>query len=345
MPANTSHRLIRTTLVGLGNVNRNLLTILASKKVRLLEEYGLEFRIVCVADSSGVALNSLGYDPELLCQEKAAGKQVREMSGYSGSLRVTDVIEDQTCDLVMEASPVNLEHGDPGLTITRAALGNGISVVLANKGPLVLAFQELRQLARENLCGLRYSATVCGGLPVINIGQRDMVAADIELLRGIFNSTCNFILDEMATGRSYDDALLEAQRRGIAEADPALDVEGWDTANKLSIIANSILGMSVTLDDIQVTGITELTQEFIIAEKARGRRVKLVAQAKDGKLTVGPICLPESDFLAHCDGWEMGVEIHSDIYGKMYHKLWEREPIPTAASMLRDAVNIFGDGR
>lgn len=345
MPATNSHRLIRTVLVGLGSVNRNLLDILASKKTRLLDEYGLEFRIVCIADSSGVAMDSLGYDPATLRQEKASGKPVAEMSGYDRSLRVTDVIEDQACDLVMEASPVNLEHGDPGLTITRAALGNGISVVLANKAPLVLAFEELHQLARDNDCELGFSATVCGGLPVINIGRRDLVVADIELLRGIFNSTCNFILDEMATGRSYEDALGEAQRRGIAEADPALDVEGWDTANKLSIIANSILGMSVTLEDIQVTGITALTRDFVMAEKKQGRRVKLVATAQEGKLSVEPVSLPDSDFLAHCDGWEMGVEIHSDIYGKMYHKLWEREPIPTAASMLRDAVNILAHRR
>ncbi|MDH3400080.1 MAG: hypothetical protein OEM03_03845 [Chromatiales bacterium] len=345
MPANNSHRLIRTVLVGLGSVNRNLLDILASKKERLLNEYGLEFRVVCIADSSGVAMDSLGYDPATLRQEKAAGKRVSDMRGYNRSLRVTDVIEDQACDLVMEASPVNLEHGDPGLAITRAALSNGISVVLANKAPLVLAFHELHQLARDNDCKLGFSATVCGGLPVVNIGRRDLVAADIELLRGIFNSTCNFILDEMATGRSYEDALLEAQRRGIAEADPALDVEGWDTANKLSIIANSILGMSVTLEDIKVSGITALTQDFVMAEKEQGRRVKLVATAHEGKLSVGPVSLPDSDFLANCDGWEMGVEIHSDIYGKMYHKLWEREPIPTAASMLRDAVNILADKR
>lgn len=341
MQEDQSPRMIRTTLVGLGNVNRNLLDILARKKERIQNEFGLEFRIVCIADSSGVALDSLGYDPATLCQEKSAGKRVCDMRGYERSLRVTDVIEDQACDLVMEASPVNLQHGDPGLAITRTALKNGISVVLANKAPLVLAFHELHQLARDNDCQLGFSATVCGGLPVVNIGRRDLVAAEIGLLRGIFNSTCNFILDEMAGGRSFADALLEAQRRGIAEADPTLDVEGWDTANKLSIIANSILGMSISLDDIQVEGITGLTEDFIMAEKEQGRRVKLVATARDGKLSVAPVSLPGTDFLASCDGWEMGVEIHSDIYGKMYHKLWEREPIPTAASMLRDAVNIL----
>lgn len=343
MPDLNSPRLIRTTLVGLGNVNRNLLDILARKKERLRDEYGLEFRIVCIADSSGVALDSLGFDPATLCREKGAGKRVCDMPGYDRSLQVSDVIEDQACDLVMEASPVNLVHGNPGLAITRTALNNGISVVLANKAPLVLAFQELHQLARDNDCKVGFSATVCGGLPIINIGHRDLVAADIGLLRGIFNSTCNFILDEMAGGRSFSDALQEAQRRGIAEADPALDVEGWDTANKLSIIANSILGMSVTLEDIQVTGIKNLTADFIMAEKKQGRRVKLVATARDGNLSVEPVSLADTDFLATCDGWEMGVEIHSDIYGKMYHKLWEREPIPTAASMLRDAVNILTD--
>src|SRR5690606_27476676 len=98
-----------------------------------------------------------------------------------------------------------------------------------NKGPLVLAFRELHELAASTGAGLAVSATVCGALPVINIGQRDLIAADIQSLRGIFNATTNFILAEMATGRSYADALAEAQRRGIAETDPTLDVEGWDT--------------------------------------------------------------------------------------------------------------------
>jgi homoserine dehydrogenase len=180
---------------------------------------------------------------------------------------------------------------------------------------------------------------------VINIGRRDLVAARVARLRGIFNSTSNFILGEMAAGRAYADALAEAQRRGIAETDPTLDVAGWDTANKLVIIANSFLGVRVGLADVQVTGITGVTSADLQAALARGETIKLVASAQytgsGYTLTVAPTVVPQNDFLGGCDGWEMGIEIHSDLYGRMYHKIWEREPLPTAAAMLRDAVNLL----
>ena len=333
--------IIRTAIVGLGNVNSRLLAILENKRARLSDDHDVEFLIICVADSKGVAINLDGYDPKTIREFKQNGHGVNEFEGFKPGVTMTDILKDIDCDLVFEGSPVDLQTGGPGLDVTRAALQRGISVVLANKGPLVLAYQELHQIAEKNKAKLGFSATVCGGLPVINIGKRDMIAADITKLRGIFNSTSNFILDEMATGRTYADALAETQRRGIAEADPTLDVGGWDTANKLSIIANSILGVSVSLKDITVEGISDITIQMLQQERARGNVIKLVAEAEYGKLSVKPIALAKTDFLANCDGWEMAVEIHSDLYGIMYHKLWEREPTPTAASMLRDAVNIF----
>lgn len=339
-------RLIDTALIGLGNVGRNFLRILETKHQRIASQYGLEFRIVCAADSSGVAVDRDGFSPLALRTMKEAGEYVRALAGYLPGQTPADVLAVLKCDLVLEASPVNLSTGEPGLSATRTALQRGISVVLANKGPLVLAFGELHELARQSGARLAFSATVCGALPVINIGQRDLVAADITLLRGIFNSTSNFILAEMALGRSFADALSEAQRRGIAENDPRLDVEGWDTANKLVIIANSFLGLDATLRDVSITGIAGVTTEQLQQEMELGNTIKLLAvatQTETGyRLSVAPTAISRSDFLGSCNGWEMGIEIQSDLYGRMYHKIWEREPLPTAAAMLRDAVNLFG---
>ena len=129
--------------------------------------------------------------------------------------------------------------------------------------------------------GLAYSATVCGALPVVNIGRRDLAACDIRAVAGVFNATSNSILAAMARGGSYADALRQAQLDGIAEADPSLDVEGWDTANKLVIIANSILRQPCTLADVQpVIGITDITPAQIREGAARGEVVKLVARAE-----------------------------------------------------------------
>lgn len=341
-------KIIHTACVGLGNVNRNFLKLLEMKGERLRTQYGLEFQVNCVADSSGVAVNPTGFDALQLRQFKEQGGRVQQLPGFvagqSPGAVITNLPRTQ-CDLVLEASPVNLQTGEPGLGATRAALARGISVVLANKAPLVLAFRELHELAAANQAGLAFSATVCGALPVINIGRRDLIGAEILALRGIFNSTSNFVLEEMSRGRSYADALSEAQRRGIAETDPSLDVEGWDTANKLVIIANSFLGIHTWLSDVAVQGITQLRSADLTAALTAGNTIKLLASAQKTQtgyqLSVAPVVLPKAEFLAQCNGWEMGIEIHSDIYGKMYYKIWEREPLPTAAAMLRDAVNLF----
>lgn len=339
-------RLVNTYLLGLGHVHRSFLRILDQKAARLADQYGLAFRIVAVADSSGVALAPDGFDPAALLAAKEAGRPVRKYPGYQPGMLAPAVLDAIPCDLVLDASPVNLQTGEPGLGVVRTALARGVSVVLANKAPLVLAYAQLHDLARQSGAGLAYSATVCGALPVINLGTRDLIAADILSVRGILNSTTNFILGEMAAGRPYAGALAEAQQRGIAEADPSLDVEGWDTANKLVIIANSWLGLRATLNDVSVQGIPHITQADVQSAQAQGRVIKLIAQAQRNPdqsytLTVGPQVLEQNEFLAACSSWEMGVEFTSDLYGRMFAKIWEREPLPTAAAMLRDAVNLW----
>ncbi len=338
-------RRIDIALAGLGNVGRGFLKILETKEARLATQYGLALRVVAVADSSGLAVAADGFDPRGLRLHKEAGQRVADLPTFCPGMGLGDFLaQPDSCQMLLEASPVQLTDGEPGLGYVRSALTAGVSCVLANKGPLVLAFHELHRLAAANGAGLAFSATVCGALPVVNIGRRDLIAADVSLLRGILNSTSNFVLDEMVGGRSYGEALAEAQRRGIAEADPSLDVEGWDTANKLTILANSFLGVEVTLADVAVEGITAITAEELAAQRAQGNVIKLVAEARPTengyRLSVAPLPLPADDFLAGCGGWEMGVEIHSDLYGRMFYKIWEREPLPTAAAMLRDVVGL-----
>jgi len=195
----------------------------------------------------------------------------------------------------------------------------------------------------------------------VNIGQRDLAACDIRSVRGIFNATSNSILAAMARGGNYADALRQAQLDGIAEADPSLDVEGWDTANKLVIITNSILRQPCTLADVQpVIGITDITPAQIREHAAQGEVVKLVARAEPDltepdltglrhlsglryRLSVQPEWLPTDNFLASVSGWEMGIVFDTDIMGLQQLKVDERGPVPTAAAMLRDVINLTMD--
>lgn len=338
-------KIIRVALAGLGAVNSKLL-LLAQKQARIERQYDIIFRISVIADSSGAAHSLNGFDPIAIYQLKTAGGRISNLStAQPQGTSFLDLLQAKNCDLLFEGTPVNLQSGEPGLTYTRQALQQGINVVLANKGPLIHQFHELTALANTNNADLAYSATVCGALPVINIGQRDLVAAEIKQIRGIFNATSNYILAEISSGATFEAALLEAQQRGIAEADPSLDVDGWDTANKLVIIANSLLGIKAKLSDVAVTGIRNVTVDQLKAEQQRQQTTKLLASAQligdRYQLTVAPTVLSQSEFLAGCHGWEMGVEIHTDIYGTMYHKIWEDTPIPTAAAMMRDAINMY----
>ncbi|GAB4519781.1 MAG: homoserine dehydrogenase [Anaerolineae bacterium] len=338
-------RNVRLALVGLGNVGRAFLELMIAKREALRAHYGLELTLVGAADSTGAAWGMARIDPRHLLQHKKGGKGVGLYPrwGHRGA-PAAEMVRQVDADVVLEASPVNLRTGEPGLGCARAALERGIPVVLANKGPLVLAYQELTTRAREKGIGLRFSATVCGSLPVINMGRRDLAACEIQRVEGIFNSTTNYILTAMEGGQSFERALREAQAEGVAEADPTLDIEGWDTANKLVIIANAVLGVPTTLKDVDVLGIQHLTPEDLHAARARGQVVKLVAvaQRQDGvyRFSVHPAALPLDHPLAGVSGWEMGIVWHTDIMGIQFAKVDERGPIPTAAAMLRDVIDL-----
>ena len=162
---------IRTVLSGLGNINRSLLKILEMKEEHLKRSFALEFRIVGVADSSGSAASSNGFDPGELRDFKERGGRIAELpEGTTHS--ITDLVDGIEADLVLEATPVDLERGHPGLQVTRTTLSRGMHVVLANKAPLVLDYSGVHTLAGDHGVGLAFSATVCGSLPVINIGRR-----------------------------------------------------------------------------------------------------------------------------------------------------------------------------
>ena len=336
-------------LVGLGNVGRRFLRLLIERKDTLREKYDLAFSVHCVVDSSGVAVSNDGFDLPSLLEHKVCGLKVRELREFDEGLTLAVALDRVQCEILLEASPVDLNTENPGLSNCRTGLEHGLHLVLANKAPLALAQAELDLLAADVDVGILYSATFCGGLPVLNIVRRDMVCGKILGFRGIFNATTNFILEEMLKGRDYADALHETQERGIAEADPSIDVGGWDTASKLVIAANSIVDAMITLADVSVSGIENVQPDWLEECRRKGSVLKLVATAERIETKwcfhVEPTPMPIASFLGSCSGWEMAIEIQSDIYGKSFHKLWEREPVPTAASMLRDAVHLATMGR
>ncbi len=335
---------INTVLFGLGAVNIGVLKILISKRHELISKYDLEFKITGVADSSGVAINADGYDyDELISLKKYKGK-VHSLKGFDKQIASGDIVDFAWADLLIESSPGNLQDGNPGLSLAKKALQKGCPVVLANKAPLIFAFDELHKLSNEFGGGIAYSATVCGGLPVINVLKRDLKLASLQRLQGIFNATTNYILQEIERGGTMEEAIQEAQRIGAAEADPSHDTHGHDTANKLFIIMKSFTDFKGSIHDIQVEGIQHIKPDQLLDARSRGNKIKLVASAEpDGaswKLTVKPTEVAATSFLGMCDGWEMGIELKTDLYESISLKNYEADPLGTSAAVLRDAIDL-----
>ncbi|MGQ9493606.1 MAG: homoserine dehydrogenase, partial [Anaerolineae bacterium] len=257
-----------------------------------------------------------------------------------------DALKQSNAHLLIELSPTNLKHGEPGLSAITWALEHGMDVVTANKGPLVLAYQRLAALAAKQKRHLLFSGAVAGGLPTVNIGRRDLIAAKILRVEGIFNTTTNYILVRMAeSGLSFEEALAEAQRAGVAETDPSLDIDGWDAANKLIIVANSVLGMPATLQDVSVQGIRAIGRTQLLQAQERGHAIKLLAIAELAgdryKLAVRPTELPFDHVLARLSKWQMGVVYTTDINGTITAIIEEEGTTATAGAVLRDVVNLL----
>jgi homoserine dehydrogenase len=358
----------RLILTGLGNVGRSFLELIPSQAKLLASRYGIELRVVAAADSAGTAVDPAGLDIAALIAAKQARQTVARLDrvGQPG-MSALETARQVDADILLESTLTNLRDGQPGLDIVRAALGRGISVVLANKGPLVLAYDELAGMSDlavqgsgisdwgseeagsqspipHSLPRLRFSACVGGYLPSVNMGRRDLAGARIERVEAVLNGTTQGILRMMEAGTSYADALAEMQRRGLAEADPTLDVEGYDAANKVVILANAVLRRPTRLADVSIVGITRLTADDLRAAGAHGTRVVLLCLAEraegDYRLSVRPAALPLDHPLARMSGDEMGIVYYTDIGGRTSATSAERGPMPTAAAMLRDLIEI-----
>lgn len=349
-------RTVRLILAGVGNVGRSFLHILQTQDELLRDRFGLSLLVVGASDSGGSAASPEGLSPAGLLGAKRAGRSVATLNGVGspgeGGL---DLVRRLEAEIVLEATPVNLRDGQPGLDIVRAALRRGMGAVLANKGPLALAYGELAALSDlgpaseergdpKDWPALRFSACVGGAMPTINVGRRDLAGARILRVEAVLNGTTQGILRMMEGGTLYGDALAEMQRRGLAETDPTLDVEGYDAANKLVILANAVLGRPTTLADLAVEGITGLTADELRAAGARGERIVLLCLAEreddDYRLSVRPTALPLGHPLARMGGDEMGIVYYTDITGRQHITSRETDPIPTAAAMLRDVIEI-----
>lgn len=230
-----------------------------------------------------------------------------------------EMLKESRATMLAEATPTNLETGEPGLSHIRTALTQGIHVTMTNKGPIAVAMGELVELAKKHGAKMRYEGVIMSGTPLINLIHSGLAGCTIEKMEGILNGTTNVILTEMGNGMSYDEALQKATDLGYAEADPSMDVSGWDSAAKIAIIANIFFDEYIPVDCIDREGITEITADKIRIAKERGCKIKLISgieyTTSGLHAYVAPKEIPLSHPLAGIDGATNAVTITTDNLG------------------------------
>lgn len=323
-------------ICGFGTVGQGFAEVLAMRSDFLRKRSGEDVVITGVMDSRTYALNSSGFDPiELVDRKKSTGKVGSET--YTDSV---DVLKMANYDVLVEVSPTDVKTGGAGLPNIIQALESGKDVITVNKGPLALKFAELMSLAEKNGCELRFEGSVGGAMPIINLCRENMAGEDITSIRGIFNGTCNFILSKMDKGQPFEQALKEAQQMGYAETDPTNDVEGYDSACKVVILANSIFGRNVTFDDVKITGITGITEEAIALAASRNMVIRLIGEVSDTKLEVGPRLIPKGHPLG-ISGTMNTAQIISDLAGPVTVSGRGAGRKETASAILSDLIAII----
>jgi homoserine dehydrogenase len=307
---------LRVWLVGFGTVGRWLARALDSEAERLASRYGARVSVVGLATARhGFVYDEHGIDLPAALALADRGGSIAELPGVRARPSTLEGLRATDADLLVEvtASPGD---GEPGFAHMREALARGIPVVTSNKWPVALHGVELAELARSGGVPFRAESTVMSGTPVLSSLTAGLAGAVPLGLRGLLNATANFILSRMAGGTPYADALAEAQRAGLAERDPAADVEGHDAVAKVMILSALVFGRQLRVDQVARRGISDL---------APGERLKHVAtldfSEPDGRGEVTARVEPEpvarDDPLARVEGTANAVICRADPVGEI----------------------------
>ncbi len=343
-------------LIGFGHVARRFVHLLEAIDDRL----DFDCRIVGLATRShGSVVDPDGIDSSRALAVIEADQSLArldphgaERSGIDVLRQVADLMADEASDgrlVAVESTVLDIEGGEPAVSHVRAALEGQLHVVTVNKGPVAFAHHELDTLASHMDRAFLFEGTVMDGVPVFNLVRETMPGVTIHGFRGVLNTTTNFILSEIERGRTSDAAIREMQARGIAEADPSLDVDGWDAAAKVAALVNALMGGTVTPHDVQRTSIAEVTGTDMADAIARGRRIRLVASATRHANAVTARVEPEEidlrDPLATLDATENALYLRTDLLGEVGIVQRGSDVGQTAYAIVSDLARIAARSR
>jgi homoserine dehydrogenase len=309
----------RLALIGFGNVGQGLVQILMELGDAYAERFGAQFTIVAVCDMlKGSAFDPDGLSCAVLLQAAANGN-LKSVPARYHDWDAIRTIRESNADVVVEMTYTDLTTGEPAISHVEAALNAGKHVVTTNKGPVALKYAVLNEMAKKNGVFFGVEGTVMSGTPSLHLGTDLLSAAGVTRVQGILNGTTNYILTRMTSGDAYETALAEAQQLGYAEADPTGDVEGFDAAGKVVILANLLMNAKITMSDVEREGITHLSVADVNGAKATGECWKLIGCVEKTEkgvfASVKPTKIPLSHSLAGVSGATNAITYTTDLLG------------------------------
>ena len=336
---------MRLALIGFGGVNRALAKLLLDRG-QALSSAGHAFKIVAVCDKYlGQVVVADGINLAPLSVVPSESGAFASLAGGSALCDPFDLLARSRADVAVEATFSNPVNGEPALSHCRAAIELGMHVITTNKGPVAFSGRELTSLAAEHGRKFLYEGTVMSGTPVIRLANECLAGDKIKGFRGILNGTANFVLGRIEQGLTMQKSIAEAQALGYAEANPDADLKGWDVALKVTILANALMGMSLTPRDITCEGISGLSEETIREALQRGSRWKLIGQAmraSDGAIvaSVLPQLLPADHPLSGISGPTNALTFETDLLGSVTISGPGAGKFETAYAILSDLLHL-----
>jgi len=332
---------LRLAMIGFGNVGQAFARLLISKKAWLRETYGLEIEVLAISTRTrGSLMSKKAIDLHRVLGILEKGETFRDSMPEYVDLSPFEIMEDCDANLMVELTTLNIDSGQPAIDHIKKALSRGINIVTANKGPIAYAYDELSSLARSRGLQFRFEGTVMDGTPVFNLVEKTLPGCEIESVQGLLNSTSNFILTEMSRGISMKEALDDAIRAGVAEADPSLDIDGWDAAAKITALANVLMDARSTPNKVDRKGIRGINPENLRKAAASGTKYKLVARAEKANGKVQTCVRPEpirpDNLFWSVDGRSSAITLKTDLMGEI--SIVEHNP-----SIMQTAYAIFSD--
>ncbi len=333
---------VKLAFIGFGNSALSFCNIIINKKAEIKEAYGIDILITAIATKSkGALLDSKGIDFERQIEHLKTSNRFENAVDLSSF----DVIEKCDADVLIELSPLSITDGQPAIDHIKCALNRGLNVITANKGPIAWAFNEIDALAKKQGKMFLYETTVMDGAPVFNLVKYALPGCRVLSFEGILNTTTNFILDEMQNGSTLEEAVTEAKRRGFAETDPTMDINGSDAAAKTCALINVLLNGNMTPDMIEKQGIENINGDTIHTALLKCTVIKLICKGyiENGvcKGEVIPKEIPLSHPFASVSGTSSVLQIETDLMGKITVIEHEPEIEQTSYGIYSDLLQLI----